>query len=654
MPSSICSLLGFLVLQRVLVVTAKLQAVSKISDELFAARDALEAKAYHAGHAPYHVTRLHRYDHAGLESMLEHEAKWHKSVAERQQQATSPSGRVLKEARHIRGSISGEDAAEASSHSDFVQLSHRQVRALQQHHQQWASWLQSSANAEQSSSAEEWHANRGKGRPNGALIQKFKAYMTSNNQNRSAEDEIIATGLSSLNSQYVGPIGVGTVLDPPGCVMDAAAGDFSSLVETGEDGIPEFFDQVGGFISNVSRKVAAPFVSNSSGNMRASKLADVARAAKQAQANTAVGAKCKVADQSKIWVVFDTGSTNIWISSDLCKVGACRLPGRHMFNHSASATFSYPQSMLQLTVQFGTGQIIGPQAVDDFHIGPFTVYNQTFAMIETESGAVFNDVPFEGIVGMAFRKMSANGVQPFFDTVIQQKALKHNEFAFYFSKENPANNAIFWGGVDPTFYEGKLQYFPVVDPYYWSLKLLNFKVGQDQILGASEANQGSSSLLQGREWSGPVAIVDTGTTFFTAESDKFAEVMEKLPAAPCKDVSDATHPPITITLENVMGKASDFVLSNKQYMTTSGKGDSAQCSPAFMQIDLPEEHGPGMVLGEVFLRHFFAVFDRGNGDDVDAKLAFGKSSATDGTVRRLHELTIDQPKFSSKAVAGVN
>ena len=48
---------------------------------------------------------------------------------------------------------------------------------------------------------------------------------------------------------------------------------------------------------------------------------------------------------------------------------------------------------------------------------------------------------------------SANGVQPFFDTIIQQKALVHNEFAFYFSLDSVTANAVFWGGVDPAFFE---------------------------------------------------------------------------------------------------------------------------------------------------------------------------------------------------------
>ena len=55
------------------------------------------------------------------------------------------------------------------------------------------------------------------------------------------------------------------------------------------------------------------------------------------------------------------------------------------------------------------------------------------------------------------------------------------------------------------------------------------------------------------------------------------------------------------------GQPRDFVVSNKQYMSKSGSGAGARCSPAFMEINLPADHGPGMVLGEIFLREHFAV-----------------------------------------------
>jgi len=411
-----------------------------------------DSDLYHAGHAPYHVTRLHRYEQNGVQSMLEEESRWTQEMRQSFQK-----DRTLKDVHRMRGSSSLD--GDAADHLGFVKVSDVQSNALEAHHRLWASWLQTVDGSNKSSNdiTDRLEESQRKASPfNGALLQRFKAYLTSYRQNHSGDDSFAVTGLSSLNSQYVGPIGVGTVVDPPDCKMQAGA----ALAETNKS----VFDSIGSFISaaqttiaNVSAKVASSFQQS-----------------------------CSIRDQSKVWVVFDTGSTNIWIASDLCNKEPCTLPGRHRFDHLASATFKYPESMLQLTVQFGTGRIKGPQAVDDFHIGPFTVYNQTFAMIEDEKGQVFHDLPFEGIVGMGFDKMSANHVRPFFSSIIQQKALKHNEFAFYFSKDVPSANAIFWGGVDKTFYEGDLEYFPVIDPYYWSLKLVNFKIGGEVMLGESD------------------------------------------------------------------------------------------------------------------------------------------------------------------------
>jgi len=551
---------------------------------------------YHPGHSPHHVTRLHRYEHEGIQSMLEQEAMWTKGVQEIRR--ASSSGREFRDIHHIRGSARFEDQEIAAECCDFVKISDVQTRALQAHHRSWMDSMLQTGDVQ----AEGKEANQSSGAAGkGALLQKFEVQLNAYRQRSLGDDTVVATALSKLHSQYVGPIGVGTVVSPSGCVLKEGGG---ALLQTNK-------------VVTGSAKPAS-----------------------------SLGQACTIQDQSKIWVVFDTGSTNIWVSSDLCKSGACQLPGRHTYNHTASATFKYPSSMLQLSVQFGTGKLTGPQAVDDFHIGPFTVYNQTFAMIETEEGV---PVPFEGIVGMAFDKMSANNVQPFFSSIIQQEALTHNEFAFYFSRDKPSANALFWGGVDSKFYEGDLQYFPVIDPYYWSLKLLNFKIGEHVILNSSNTYEGSALVEGGatptRQWNGPVAIVDTGTTFFTAESDKFSDVLSKLPPAECKDVTEQSHPPITITLENLRGEPHDFVLTHKQYMTENGE-EKAHCSPGFMQIDLPAKHGPGMVLGEIFLRHFFAVFDRDTGKDTDAKVAFAKSSNKPDALSRLQELTGDQPVFS--------
>lgn len=302
-----------------------------------------------------------------------------------------------------------------------------------------------------------------------------------------------------------------------------------------------------------------------------------------------------------------------------------------------------------LNIEFGTGKISGPQAIDDFHIGPFTVYNQTFGMIQTQDGKVFDEVPFEGILGLAFPQMSANGVTPFFDNIIHQHALKKNEFAFYFSPDNPAANAVFWGGVDKRMYTDKVEYYNVTDPYYWSLPLLAFKIGRQELLGENTPEEEGSSFLQDGQASSygkPKAIVDTGTTFFTAEGKLYETIMDRLPSASCNTITPRSHPDITYRLLRSDGRPKDFVLTNTQYMTASGSGDDLYCSPAFMKINIPAKHGPAMVLGEVFLRHFFSVFDRANGHERRARIGLAPATSGQHVERHLKDITKHQPAFT--------
>ena len=104
------------------------------------------------------------------------------------------------------------------------------------------------------------------------------------------------------------------------------------------------------------------------------------------------------------------------------------------------------------------------------------------------------------------------------------------------------------------------------------------------------------------------AIVDTGTTFFTAQGRLFKEIMARLKATSCKSLTEQSHPDITYSLVNTAGEARDFTLSRQQYMLHSSEGEHAQCTPAFMLIQVPEAHGPGMVLGEAHGLHLGCVF----------------------------------------------
>jgi len=614
---------------------------------------AAASSAVHEGYAPSHVTRLHRYDHSGLASFLQAEAAWDPTVlAEavghdqaktlKQMQSNflkmqklgyenaktnieqfhkqqlelkerwEAGVKQMKEnvASGVMGGLGiqfaekleelpffpGKELFTAAKKRGFAEMSVAQMSELKDHRETHAN-----AEAEAEQNADMAEANE--------LKEAIKGKVQYNP--RGADFHI--TQLSNLyNSQYVGPIGVGTVKKPAGCVLPAG-------------------NQVK-FISNLDGK------------------------ATDEEKQT-----CHLEEESQVWVVFDTGSTNVWVATDLCSQTPCTNKGRHRFAHLKSATFNEPAVPVNLDITFGTGELKGPQGIDDLHVGPFTIRQQTFGMIQNEIGSVFSEVPFEGIVGLAFPAMSANGVTPFFDNAIKQKVMKRNEFAFYFNADDKAGNGIFWGGVDPSFYEGEIMMFPVSKPYYWSLDLHKFLIGDTEILTGNLAEdvakkglklmskvnpfQQVLNQLPEMETKKTQLIVDSGTTYFTAEHGVYERIMRLIPAAKCSRVTEKTHPSLRYQLMDAAGKMQEFKIPADEYMVSDEKGD--YCEPAFMKIDIPKKYGPGMLLGEVFMRNYFTVFQRGDGAPGDAKVGFARAKKSTETNDALRKLTHGQESFKA-------
>lgn len=313
-----------------------------------------------------------------------------------------------------------------------------------------------------------------------------------------------------------------------------------------------------------------------------------------------VGTKHDRAAESAINVVFDTGSTNLWIASSLCTSEDCKSRAQYNPAKSTTTQTAYP---VHLDITFGTGELRGPQAVDDFHVGPYTVKAQTFAMIQEEIGDVFREISFEGILGLAFPSMSARQVTPFFDNVMNQNVLHgRNEFSFYMTKLPSQNSAIFFGGVDERYFEGDIVYFPVTKEHYWSVDIIDFRIGNTshvnflEFKSSSAANPRVSKL-----------ILDSGTTYFTAPPSLFQKVLDRLPSALCANVQH--YPDLHYVLKDVDGNVHDIAVPPSVYMVSSVGDD--WCETAFMEIPVPDEYGPAFIFGEVFMRDWYTVFNRG-------------------------------------------
>jgi len=331
-------------------------------------------------------------------------------------------------------------------------------------------------------------------------------------------------------------------------------------------------------------------------------------------------------------VVFDTGSTNLWVASVLCNASPCTPEKSRSFYDPAKSLTQESFSALEdattrsnnnldaskdIDIIFGTGELRGPLHVDTYRVGPMVVQHQPFAMIRSMQGDVFSSFPFEGILGLGFPSLSFGNITPFFEHVIEQRLLKSNEFSFFLNANPEQPSAILWGGVDKSLYEGPIRMFPVVQPHYWALELLGFRIGNQSF--------GDGKLRR--------LIVDTGTTYFTAPDFMHQDVVDRIPATSCSEVERRPdkYPPLVWTIRNSHGSTYDLEVPQQTYMLGDGdesanvRNDEGHCKPAFMLLDVNEKYGPAMILGEVFMRSFLTVFCRGNGDVKQAKIGFAKA-----------------------------
>lgn len=67
-------------------------------------------------------------------------------------------------------------------------------------------------------------------------------------------------------------------------------------------------------------------------------------------------------------------------------------------------------------------------------LGNLKIKNQMFGEALKQPGITFIAAKFDGILGMAFPRISVDMVTPFFDNIMQQKLIEKNIFSFYLNR----------------------------------------------------------------------------------------------------------------------------------------------------------------------------------------------------------------------------
>ncbi|KAF8509885.1 aspartic peptidase domain-containing protein [Hysterangium stoloniferum] len=290
---------------------------------------------------------------------------------------------------------------------------------------------------------------------------------------------------------------------------------------------------------------------------------------------------------------FDTGSSDLWVWSSELRGSVA---GHTIYKPSASST-AKPVSGATWNISYGDGSSAsGNVYTDTIHIGSLTIPNQGVELAEKLSSSFLQEDGSDGLLGLAWPDI--NTVQPKPVLTPVANAIKQNLAQGIFSvalDQGDGNGFYTFGGVDAAkagVQESDIAFTPVDSSEgFW-------------MFNSESATVNGKKISQ----SGNTAILDTGTTLALVSDETTNAIYAAIPGAKIDQQQGGWVYPTKAKVPTVAFAVGDKLFTVNQ--SDFGFGDAGN-GMTFGGIQ-SRGNNPFDILGDVFLKSIYAVFDQTN------------------------------------------
>jgi len=304
-------------------------------------------------------------------------------------------------------------------------------------------------------------------------------------------------------------------------------------------------------------------------------------------------------------VIFDTGSGNLILPSSDCTVPGCKPHAKYSHTSStSSSTVVNENGESSSEITFGTGQISGDFFQDKVCLADSICINANFIAAMKETTEPFQEIPFDGIMGLGFKDLSMGSGFNMIDDLTEKGALPNGQISFYLTDDG--DSEVTFGGFKSEHLASDVVWAPVQLQSWWQVgvKDITFDNQPKNLCG-----------------SGCKVAVDTGTSMLAGPShlvDKLSDMVNV--KEDCSNFDEL--PKLGFQIDDQV-----LNLMPDDYLDRSSSG----CSFSLMALDVPPPKGPLFIFGDPFLRRFVTIFDNGNPDG--PRVGFAVSNQAGGATK---------------------